>query len=214
VALRSLDSKYANIVSMVKDLGQVHKPIFPSPDDIAVDDDEEGCLSHPEHDVENWAKAVHDGQDGDHPESNEQADRQPRFDRPLSDIRVGESPTRPWGIKIPESFEANGKTASQQSDPTASPDEGVESKHTRSKNPDLSCPFHFVGSKPGIKAPPEIANATDERKQGIKTEKNKKGKSSPKSQVKKNPMQRIIFNGPVFFGYAADQAMAFLSHQE
>jgi hypothetical protein len=52
--------------------------------------------------VQNWAKAVSaDGIGQEDAAAEEEEDRESRFDRPLKEIRVGESPSRPWGISVP-----------------------------------------------------------------------------------------------------------------
>jgi len=66
-------------------------------------EDEDG-KSH--QNIENWAKTV--GEDFavvEVPEAKcanpDDEERVQRFDRPLKEIRVGESPSRPWGVPIP-----------------------------------------------------------------------------------------------------------------
>ena len=96
--IRKLDAKYGNLVSMIQGLGQKHQPMLPAKQD---EPDEELERTSNER-VENWARAVSAdrvGQEGTAPE--QQKDREGRFDRPMKEIRVGESPSRPWGISVP-----------------------------------------------------------------------------------------------------------------
>ena len=98
--IRKLDAKYGNLVSMIQGLGQKHQPMLPA-NQQEEDVDEE--LERTSNDrVEKWAKAVSAdgvGQEDTAPEDDE--DRESRFERPLKEIRVGESPSRPWGISVP-----------------------------------------------------------------------------------------------------------------
>ena len=100
--IRKLDAKYGNLVSMIQGLGQKHQPMLPA----NQEDEEASELERTSNErVENWAKAVSTdgvGQGDEEPEAEEdEEDREPRFDRPLKEIRVGESPSRPWGISVP-----------------------------------------------------------------------------------------------------------------
>lgn len=98
---KKIDSKYGDIVSMIEGLGQLHQPMLPEaeqdpnrPNDVAQPSNER---------VEDWAQAVSVNSDPEHTQvpTQEDGDRQSHFDRPLKEVRVGESPSRPWGISIP-----------------------------------------------------------------------------------------------------------------
>lgn len=109
--IRKLDAKYGNLVSMIEDLSHLHAPMLPeaelgqnghvvdSPSDRRVSDwaqnvsaiVREGLIGHVDAEHE---EAIVDDVDDDQ-------DRASRFDRPLKEIRVGESPSRPWGISVP-----------------------------------------------------------------------------------------------------------------
>jgi len=98
---------------MIQDLGQKHKPMLP---EVPVDDEDmdgEDTKSH--QNIENWAKTVGEdvaggeGEDVDvaPPQQDDtpyEEGRVQRFDRPMKEIRVGESPSRPWGVPIPAKF--------------------------------------------------------------------------------------------------------------
>lgn len=98
-SIRQLDAKYGNIVSMIQGLGNKHKQYLPSEEQAALDGSDQKSTAA----VENWAKNVDgdtniiDGADGE----VEDEPRMSHFDKPLRDVRVGESPTRPWGIHVP-----------------------------------------------------------------------------------------------------------------
>jgi hypothetical protein len=197
-ALKNLDSKYDDVVCMVKELGKVHQPIFPQAEDIAVEDAEEEP-HRPDSKVESWVKDVEDGE-GDDVDENAET-REQRFDRPMSDIRVGESPSRPWGIRVPAEFEDNGDARSKKSDRTASP---FEPEAEENRDPPLECPF------PG--APlmdPHPLDVECEEPQKVPKEPPARAATAPTPPSGEPP--RIVFNGPVFFGYAPDQIMTFMN---
>ena len=104
--IRELDAKYGNLANMIKGLGMKHQSLLPSKED----DEENQVLMETRsmRKVENWAHnvdATSHGEDmpndskGQHLSGSD--DRQGHFDRPFKEIRVGESPTRPWGISVP-----------------------------------------------------------------------------------------------------------------
>ena len=95
--IRKLDAKYGNLVNMIQDLSHLHKPMMPGGEH---EPDEEDRASTKR--VENWANAVSEGEpDAPEEERRESDDRESHFDRPLKEVRVGESPSRPWGISVP-----------------------------------------------------------------------------------------------------------------
>lgn len=123
--MRKLDSKYGNLVSMVEGLGQLHQSMLP---------EAERGHGHPGADargsndrVQSWAKEV-TSTTGAHVEEDEnpvepdddEAARQSHFDRPLKEVRVGESPSRPWGISVPV-YEPVGPENEHPSSPPPAP---------------------------------------------------------------------------------------------
>lgn len=98
--IRKLDAKYGNLVSMIQGLGQKHKPMLPTKEEEEALELERSSNER----VESWAHAVSaDGIETEVHEAppDEEDDRDSRFDRPLKEVRVGESPSRPWGISVP-----------------------------------------------------------------------------------------------------------------
>lgn len=117
--IRKLDAKYGNIVSMIEDLSHLHAPMLPS----SGDPNQEGRPAAEADGLSNrrvcdWAQDVSasvadgladgladeadkDGEDYNVPTAEEYLERTSRFDRPLKEVRVGESPSRPWGISVP-----------------------------------------------------------------------------------------------------------------
>ncbi|KIW50400.1 hypothetical protein PV05_11990 [Exophiala xenobiotica] len=178
---RQLDAKYGSLVNMIQGLGVKHKAYLPERD--RIEERDKSAI----HGVEKWAENVSSEAAPavqDIPTSDEQP-RVSRFERPLREVRVGESPSRPWGISVP---------ADKEVPPSAlQSEDGVGHLQIKSENsrasPDTKparCPVdHGQASRPRLqKTPihdePVSPNSTESRTQ-------------------------IIFNGPVFFGYSADQ---------
>ena len=103
--IRELDAKYGNLANMIKGLGMKHQPLLPGKEEGYEDDSAMDTRSIRK--VESWAHkvdVVHDGVDKSNDITtniSESDDRQGHFDRPFREIRVGESPSRPWGISVP-----------------------------------------------------------------------------------------------------------------
>ncbi|KAK6227091.1 hypothetical protein QIS74_00646 [Colletotrichum tabaci] len=99
--IKKLDAKYGNLVNMIQGLSALHQPMLPE----SQQEQEEIDRASNER-VHNWAKAVTASETEDAEQSlPEPIDvdeaRQSHFDRPLKEVRVGESPSRPWGISVP-----------------------------------------------------------------------------------------------------------------
>jgi hypothetical protein len=158
----------------------------------------------------------------------------------LRDIRVGESPSRPWGIPVPvkylEKVQGNVSEASSQparipssSMPTPQADKVVESEmEMKMKEAGKArCPFGF--DQPSN---PENTATTQPRKEDVKLK-----DAQPKPAVEKLSSQvafitpdaangieqkaetspgvakeqsRMVFTGPVFIGYSAEDAARIL----
>lgn len=114
--IRELDAKYGNLVSMIQGLGKKHKDYLPNePDPEAEDFEGEEVFEEAKDNekVRRWASSVsaqapgdinddHDNEFGE--EHGQEEERLQHFERPLRDIRVGESPSRPWGISVPTKY--------------------------------------------------------------------------------------------------------------
>ncbi|KAF9879851.1 hypothetical protein CkaCkLH20_02662 [Colletotrichum karsti] len=120
VQIKKLDAKYGNLVNMIQGLSALHQPMLPS----SEEEQEEIDRASNER-VHNWAKAVtataSDDAEQSQPElvDAEEA-RQSHFDRPLKEVRVGESPSRPWGISVPV-YEPTGLDDGDQHPPLSPP---------------------------------------------------------------------------------------------
>ncbi|KAI4088233.1 MAG: hypothetical protein LQ339_008744 [Xanthoria mediterranea] len=103
--IRQLDHKYGSLVSMIQGLGQKHQPMLHTKN---AEENISQTRTSQDIKVEEWAHEV-DGDDHKLPEiksmpediETKAEERTGHFDRPLKDIRVGESPSRPWGISVP-----------------------------------------------------------------------------------------------------------------
>lgn len=107
--IRKLDAKYGNLVSMIEDLSHLHAPMLP---DAEVNQEGDPTDRQSDRRVSDWAQnvsanvneAITAQEDAGHDETtlgDPDLDRESRFDRPLKEVRVGESPSRPWGISVP-----------------------------------------------------------------------------------------------------------------
>lgn len=207
-SIRELDQKYGNLVSMIQGLGLKHQNMFPDKEDIAVEDE-------PEHDKDDtkigkWAKTVSESMEVEaavpDQENVERDDRAPRFDRPLKEVRVGESPSRPWGIPVPVDYHKASSVASAKSDPTASPLEPARKEETATKG---KCPFdHLVNSS--LPRPVEKQQAPGPKQKKASPQ---KPADVTELEIKPDRPTQMVFNGPVFIGYPMEQALSFLQQR-
>jgi hypothetical protein len=220
--IRKLDAKYGNLVSMIQGLGQKHQPMLPAKEEEDTMEVEQASNER----VENWAKAVSaDGvgheEEPDAPEDEE--DREGRFDRPLKEIRVGESPSRPWGISVPILEPPEGQR------PVSPPPAPVSVEHAPKQSG--KCPFGH-GPPVRVEVKPALAQ-TQDSPAGIcpfsHAQNAREQPASPTAQpqpavqaqptfiqpseipkTNSNVVPQMIFNGPVFIGYPMEQAIAFM----
>lgn len=175
-SIQQLDAKYGNLVNMLQGLGMKHQPLLPA---------QEGTGDYAEMDgksagkVEKWAKNVDetpaDVQDVQHGRLLPDTEgRQGHFDRPLKDIRVGESPSRPWGISVPEAGASKGH-GEGGAFPT------LKDVKTRVDQ--------------GFPHPQTQAKQVLDEGRGLQQHDDKPG---------------MVFTGPVFIGYGAEQAAALI----
>ncbi|KAF2153205.1 hypothetical protein K461DRAFT_267825 [Myriangium duriaei CBS 260.36] len=219
-SIRQLDAKYGNLVSMIQGLGQKHAPML---NEKADQDDELEHDAESADRVRRWADNVsHVAQIQDDMEVEQE--RKPHFDRPLKDVRVGESPSRPWGIQVPLSVLE--KAEAQETKPAT--DTGKQAKQDEEKDtigavttrPAGKCPFahgappgmvnpHTSNSSPGSKAAAANGQASPPPPPLLK-----QATSSPifisKAENGSPPRElpTMTFTGPVFIGYSPDQAAA------
>lgn len=251
--IKELDARYGNLVSMIQGLGAKHQPMLPTepPEDEVEDNEAAGLSTKDTEKVRNWAKSVSPqpetadaqaaaGQDGDGnladdegADSDAAEDRQPRFARPLRDIRVGESPSRPWGIPVPikflEKVEGNVSEASTQparipsSNMPATPRSAASLAAPKTEERDEKkgrCPFGFdqAPKQESVQVQPDEApeKVAEKTTPGITFIAPDTAASVVAEYAEPSPptitpeQNRMVFNGPVFIGYSAEDAAKIL----
>lgn len=233
-SIRQLDRKYGNLVSMIQGLGEKHQAWLPEePEDAedaenVPDDDAKKDAT-----VKKWATAVTSSLQDETPEKAPELIEQPpdevrtaHFDRPMKEIRVGESPSRPWGISIPPKYTNAGSSSSVGSAPTASPPPPLETNHPADESPKKpgQCPFgklvkndgskvkerdtaaetvHEISTEPPVSAPPQPKKSEPEPALA---------EQKPPSPTAPQVIPQMVFNGPVFLGYPPDQLALLLQN--
>ncbi|KIV80769.1 hypothetical protein PV11_08247 [Exophiala sideris] len=180
---RQLDAKYGSLANMIQGLGVKHKAYLPERDRIEERDRRSSSA------VEKWAENLSENPappavDEVVASEEEEAPRVPHFERTLREVRVGESPSRPWGISVPADKEPTPSALQSEND--------VE--HLKIQPESSSAEAE---GKPVPK--PALDQTTDPKKQSPPVD-------SASTTTKDRPTQ-IIFNGPVFFGYSADEVI-------
>ncbi|KAH8890972.1 hypothetical protein GQ53DRAFT_794563 [Thozetella sp. PMI_491] len=234
--IRKLDAKYGNLVSMIKDLSQLHQPMLPIPADEAQEEVDKSSNRR----VETWAQTVTNSDPEEPVEAPEEDDRQSHFDRPLRDVRVGESPSRPWGISVPLYHSADPQDTERPASPPPAPVQMPSPLQSPSPPPKATggkCPFDhtklgaFMSPSPfrhieerspatlGLDAEEErpatpvkhrLPPPTDPRPTFINTPELPVAPKAGKEGGSSGAPVTINFNGPVFIGYPMDQALQFL----
>lgn len=183
-SIRQLDAKYGNLVNMIQGLGVKHQSLLPTKEEEDNSTEMDGKSMKK---VEKWAEHVqkapqfasverdpldHDDHQGElqlpsEADQSYEDTREGHFDRPMKEIRVGESPSRPWGISVP----AAGAPPGHLLEKAAAPLRNSITTHGRS------------GAK--VVASHGTEEPAEEKPQ-------------------------MVFMGPVFIGYPADQAAALI----
>jgi hypothetical protein len=192
--------------------------------------------------VEKWAKRVSASLEGALSPHEEEPVEQPldearsgHFDRPFKEVRVGESPSRPWGITIPAKYTNAESSSSVGSAPTASPPLPLEAEAAIDKTPKQpgKCPFdHKAMAKmaeqrasqpaphsPSLPAQPAPSTfqpppPRSEPRVEPRDEPPPPQAAEPRAKEQDTPrvVPQMIFNGPVFLGYPPDQLIALLQN--
>lgn len=202
-SIRELDAKYGSLVNMIQGLGVKHKQYLPEKEagETAEVDDEAGSNTSIQA-VEKWAENVSEPADvGPEDLALDDEDRLPRSERPLREVRVGESPSRPWGISVPMVPQAPRSMTDRRATTTSNAIPADASSAPLPK-PASPCPFGHGGK------PRDEVNAVDKRVQEEASNTAADTAGAAKSTPSAPP--QIVFNGPVFFGYTPEQATAFL----
>lgn len=252
--MRQLDAKYGGLINMISGLSAKHQAFLPQQANGNGDDDQASHSASTER-VEKWAENVDPvapdtpntnenghGQENGHGHGHKEEDegenkdddnsRESHFDRPLREVRVGESPSRPWGIHVPlaEQLPAPVPFSGSASGPM-SPPAPVGPLDTSPGDappkPAGRCPFGHDAPKPKpeehVVKPESLGSPwanwgksleekpVDEGPAGMKQQKqHPEEPTSSQSEAKPPPPAHITFNGPVFFGYSAEQTASLM----
>ena len=210
-SIRQLDAKYGNLVSMIQGLGAKHQSMLPeTPPHEEVDGDKESADK-----IQKWATTVsadlenaEEKGDGE----GDQDDRQPHFERSLKDIRLGESPSRPWGISVPPKFDQSASVASSKPaeipNSNSSDNSSKEVNAETEKNSPSHCPFRQrLEKEPSAEQHKKsVLGPGDQGRDGH--HKDPPQNLSPKLAGTSSSQPQMLFTGPVFIGYPVDQALA------
>ncbi|KAI0383810.1 hypothetical protein F5Y04DRAFT_249744 [Hypomontagnella monticulosa] len=232
--IRKLDAKYGNLANMVEGLSRIHQPMLPEQDTRPQSEVERTSNER----VESWAQTVSaTAADDPHrttPEHDEDDDdeRQSHFDRPLKEVRVGESPSRPWGISVPVYESRAGVDGLER--PESPPPAPVQipaslpSQETPVKKSG-KCPFDHT--KLGLmngSSPLKREDKSSFRLDDIPTSSRTSIPAHEPPFIASNPQQptfinaaemerrrqdnkpQMLFTGPVFIGYPIEDAIRFM----
>ena len=223
-SIRQLDAKYGSLVTMIQGLGVKHQPFLPGKD-IDLDQQEKAPVEQVDKSsvkaVEEWAGKVNGSSEisgnqyGGASESQHstKGSRGRSGEKELKEIRVGESPSRPWGIPVPLDQVTSASAEEAATAKATAPRRAGALGH----NPGKKMERDAVGQSNGV----DPASATT-LKDGQTTNANvlrgevrpipgsPSAQRSPRLDSKANNGPCIVFNGPVLIGYAPEQAVEFL----
>ncbi|PWY77133.1 hypothetical protein BO70DRAFT_372433 [Aspergillus heteromorphus CBS 117.55] len=253
--MRHLDAKYGNLINMIQGLSAKHRAFLPEQSQSGT-----APSSSSAERVEKWAQEVglktdlhppikeeeeEEKEEGGGEAEQEEEERTGHFDRPMREIRVGESPSRPWGISVPitplppntspphspaapvaasinlasphpPNLAAADLPSMAPGDPVPGPPETAPKKGR--------CPFGHgapSGENPVPKTKTKIETTPAQNKVESGNEANEADRPGDSAEQKGGaapdarglPDQRtasVIFNGPVFFGFSAEQTASFM----
>lgn len=233
-SIEQLDRKYGNLVNMIQGLGQKHQAWLPEePEDAIEEEPEPEVFADGKADakVEKWAKAVsaslHEGTPSVEDEPTDHAldeTRTAHFDRPMKEVRVGESPSRPWGVTIPPKYTDAHSSSSVGSAPTASPPIPLKTDCPIGETPQepSKCPFDhraMMGKTPDHKStqrPPPTEPVTPRAPPPPPPMSSHAPPRTPRPEARSpetvKAVPQMVFNGPVFLGYPPDQLLTLLQN--
>ena len=197
--IRRLDAKYGSLVQMVQELGAKHQPLLPPKEDEEGPGRAEELTNER---VESWARTVSGNVQLTENTDTKTEGRESRFDRPMNEVRLGESPSRPWGIPVPPLDDPINVT-----DPT-----GVDLSErsvaaaiaTATSEPSRQ---EFLRGKASARMQ-EPAPQADIPDVNFKYD----AAFLQQLPTTRARQSKMIFTGPVFIGYPMEQAMSFLQH--
>ena len=212
-SIRQLDAKYGNLVTMIQGLGVKHQPLLPTKEEKEQEDEveEEDAVITDRRSIEKVEQWAENCDISNTPRRNLDIATDARigkFERPLNEIRLGESPSRPWGIRIPyrEGLALSSSPSDQVTMDAPQPDQrGVEA-HPAISPPSAhppkasGCPFGFGSTEAvlgNIGESPKCSNNGDQVHNQSKRPVIDERIGSERPQ--------LIFTGPVFIGYSLEQ---------
>ncbi|RHZ60723.1 uncharacterized protein CDV56_100888 [Aspergillus thermomutatus] len=238
--MRQLDAKYGNLINMIQGLSVKHQAFLPGHSQNGTP-----ASSSSAERVEKWAEDVEmksperekpSSAKEEAPGSDDDDERKGHFDRPLREVRVGESPSRPWGIPVPvrqpsftsamHSPPAPPSVSAEQplnepsnlaaaADPTVLPADPA--KISFSGMGTGRCPFGHDAPKtndPGHDLDNETVRNEASKSEAPDTARPPHEDSADDSfragQINPTSSANIVFNGPVFFGFSPEQTASFL----
>ncbi|KAI1367339.1 hypothetical protein F5Y08DRAFT_75416 [Xylaria arbuscula] len=241
--VKKLDAKYSNLVSMVEGLGKIHQPMLPEQDTRPQSDVEQVSNDR----VQDWAHTVSatvaDDPDRTAPDHDDEDDeRRSHFDRPLKEVRVGESPSRPWGISVPIFSDAQ----SSQGVPQGRPESPPAPVHMPSPVIDAETPLRTKGKCPfdhtKLTAMNNVTPHKQEDKDSVRLADipplnqpftpSQHGPPPAQATASRSPQPaflnpadlprsnknssspQMVFTGPVFIGYPVEQAIQFMQYYQ
>ncbi|KAH3918813.1 hypothetical protein HBI56_023440 [Parastagonospora nodorum] len=233
-SIEQLDRKYGNLTNMIQGLGQKHQAWLPEEPEDAIEEEPEAQMvagGKADAKVEKWAKTVsaslHEGTPSVEEEPIDHGADETRtahFDRPMNEVRVGESPSRPWGITIPPKYTDAHSSSSVGSVPTASPPVPLKTDRPIGETPQKTgkCPFDHraMGKTPEHKPTqppsqlPQFTEPTTPRPRPPMASQPppQPQRHEPRSPEPSKAIPQMVFNGPVFLGYPPDQLLALLQN--
>ncbi|KAL3465127.1 hypothetical protein BJX64DRAFT_68624 [Aspergillus heterothallicus] len=206
---RQMDAKYGDLTNMIRGLSEKHQAFLPPGQHARTASSSVGR-------VEKWAEEV--DQNSTPPTEEDSLkkpideDRTGHFDRPMREVRVGESPSRPWGIHVPVDPAPALESPAIQSPsvPNIIMDKPVAIAAGSGSAPKTGrCPFGHGG---GVPPPDHPAIDTDTVR---KEERDTLGEGDKSSEQRADAPRKastaaIVFNGPVFFGFSPEQTVTFM----
>ncbi|KAK5663455.1 hypothetical protein OQA88_3884 [Cercophora sp. LCS_1] len=223
--IRKLDAKYGNMARMINDLSQLHRPMLPKTEEVPAEVDK---LSNER--VRSWVQAVSSSDPEEAPDvtADDEGERKNHFDRPLRDVRFGESPGKPWGLQVPHNLVR--QADAEELPPPLSPmapgrmdQPPPPAQHISTPEP-RTCPFSAVPKRDELfsEGSPQRQGRRfmpDEPQPTVKDREQPQPQPTfvtladlPAQNAEGGTAPQIVFNisGPVFLGYPMEQAIEFM----
>ncbi|KAI9785613.1 MAG: hypothetical protein M1816_000360 [Peltula sp. TS41687] len=201
--IRQLDAKYVNLVSMIQDLGLKHQPLLPGKDD----DEPKIGDEITNRSVEEWAGGVNEACRGSSVEEPfDRRGRELHSDHPLKEVRLGESPSRPWGISVVVEEGLSGRKESDAEPPRDQKPAPIDLNEFDRLRPQSTRTVERHSDAGLGNDPPEKARGSV-----LRSEKHAQ-LNWEAARILQAPRAQMTFTGPVFIGYQLDDVFKLLKH--